>query len=230
MPTANRFKAWSYSRYVDYVKCPAFARYKHLDKRPTPKNAAMERGAHLAAAGEAYLKRATDKLDPELRPVKRTFDNLRKLRNLAVEQQLGFTETWAPCAWNDWDRCWLRVKMDVSFVDLEDNVLEVIDNKTGRNDDRFKDDYEAQLEIYQAAGAAQYPHVVGIRAQLLYTDSAEFYPVQPLLTTRREAEALQAVWSKRVRGMLNDTRFAPRPGDHCRWCPFSKAKGGPCRY
>lgn len=226
----DHFDSWSYSRFTDYDQCPLRAKLKHLDKLPEPKNKYMERGAEIATAGEDYLKKKTNKLHPELKPVKEKFDRLRKIKNLVVEQQWGFDTKWNPVPWNDWNNCWLRVKMDVNFIRQEDNILLVIDNKTGKYSDFKREVYDQQLEIYTAAGIAQYPHVAGIDASLLYTDHNIEYPVEPKIILPAEAKALQVVWNKRVKKMFADRKFAPRPGDHCRYCHFRKSNGGPCKF
>jgi hypothetical protein len=43
-------------------------------------------------------------------------------------------------------------------------------------------------------------------------------------------EQIQRDWTRRAVPMFKDRRFAPTPNDKCGWCPFSKAKGGPCKF
>lgn len=51
------------------------------------------------------------------------------------------------------------------------------------------------------------------------------------LVVRATAESkLQSLWQGRVEQMKNDNICAPKPGDQCRWCDYSKAKGGPCVF
>jgi hypothetical protein len=37
-------------------------------------------------------------------------------------------------------------------------------------------------------------------------------------------------WEDKTRPMLNDTIFAPKPGNACRWCHWKKSNGGPCKF
>lgn len=241
------FTAWSFSRYSDYARCPAFAKYKHLDKVKTPEmvkkeqdeasgaipESPMTRGARVAAATDKYLSKRTAKLPIELMPLAQTYRDLRKLGNLSVEQGWGFTRDWRPCSPTDWNNCWLRVKIDVAYIEEAKGVgdiLHIKDNKTGQFRENKNVEYEEQLNLYGTAGLAYMPTVVKVTTQLLYSDLGAVYPVKPKEFTVKQLPGMQAKWEKRVRPMFNDTRFAPKPGYYCRYCEFSKAKGGPCRF
>lgn len=226
--TEARFKSWSYTRWSDWNRCPAYAKYKHIDKRPEPKNEAMQRGADIAKAGEDYLTKRTPKLHPELAPVKQEFARLRKIKGLIVESQWGLTAEWEPVDYFDWDRCKLRSKIDVGYI--ANNILEFTDNKTGKFREEQAEGYELQLDLYVAAGIAIYPQLDGIRPRLLYTDLNMQYPQQPKIVTAVEARKKQKEWDKRFKPMIMERRWAPRPGNYCRWCPYRKAVGGPCKY
>lgn len=52
----RQFTSWSNSRYNDYAKCPARAKYKHLDKLPEPKSGYMDRGIEIAKMEEDFFK------------------------------------------------------------------------------------------------------------------------------------------------------------------------------
>jgi hypothetical protein len=235
--TVAKYKSWSWTRWSDWDRCPAFAKYKHIDKLPEPKSSAMLRGAAVAEAGEKFLKKEVAKLAPELKPVAKEFGRLRNIRGLIVESQWGFTAEWEPVGYYDWDKCKLRSKIDVGYI--ENNVLEFTDNKTGKYNERDKDKYELQLDLYCAAGIAQYPTLKGVRPRLLYTDLGMQYPAQPVLVTAVQARRKQKEWNKRFAPMLAERRWAPRPGFYCQWCPFSKnfvdkvsgkKMPGPCKY
>lgn len=249
-PAVKVFTAWSFSRWNDWYQCPARARYKHLDKIITEemaKKAAdmragvieegpMERGAGIAKKAENYLTKKTSKLPIELMSLASTYRDIRKIEGLGVELGVGFTREWKPCSPTDWDRCWLRVKMDISWVETTkigkayNDVLHIRDNKTGRLRDDKAEEYMLQLDLYGTAGLALMPTVSSATAQLLYSDIGQIYPETPTVFPREKLESMQREWERRVRPMFADRRFAPRPGYYCRWCDFSKAKGGPCKY
>lgn len=226
--------SWSFTRYNDWRTCPLFAKLKHIDKLPTPKHPAMERGAMIAKASEDYLKKKTNKLIPELQSFREEYKFYRKQRNLIVEDNWGFDVKWNPVPWNDWERCTLRVKIDVGYVDVADNELHIRDGKSGKFRENKNEEYMLQLELYTAAGVAMYPHVKHIIPRLNYTDLGITYPdgerVPDIVYTNDQAKALQKTWDKRVKPYFAEKRFAPRPGAGCQWCPFAKKAGGPCKY
>src|SRR5574337_218458 len=113
------------------MTCPARAKYRHVEKVKTPMMAAreiglangtvepgpMERGADIAKKAERFLKGMVKQLPIELMPVAETYKALRKRGNLSVEDSWGFTRRWLSCSPTDWNNCWLRIKIDVCYVE-----------------------------------------------------------------------------------------------------------------
>lgn len=224
MPSS--FNAWSFSRWQDYERCPAFAKYKHLDRLPTEGGPAAARGTAIHQGAEAFVRKPAAKLLPELKLFKAKLLQLRKLRKaVQVEAMWGFDRNWQPCRWDDWGNCWLRVKMDASYL-RPPTVLNMVDWKSGRPKPLL--DHE-QLKLYGVAGLRTYPHAVEARGVLHYTDHGPRADAQ-LVVKRSEERHLIKFWEGRVKPMFNDRRFAPRPGPYCSWCDFAKSKGGPCKY
>lgn len=227
-------KSWSFTRYDDYSKCPLFFKLKNLDKLPEPKSPAMLRGADIAKASEDYLLKRTSKLDLNLKTFAEEYKFYRTQPNIIVEASWGFTRDWNACSPTDWNNCWGRAKIDIGYVDLQDNELHIRDGKTGKFREHDAAKYMMQLELYSAVGIIMYPTVRKVIPRLNYTDLGITYPdgvkVPDVEYTAKEAVALQKVWNKRVVPMFNDRQFAPRPGKHCGYCPYSKEKGGPCKF
>lgn len=216
----KKITSWSYSRYSQYTKCPASAKYKFIDKLPDPGNEAMERGNQIHKLAEEYTKGALKKLPPELRLFKDQFEELKKSKPI-VEEMWCFKADWSETRWDDWNNVWARIKTDA--VCLDEDTLYVLDNKTGKK----RDGYDEQLSLYALGGMLKFPNVKEVNTQLWFLDSGE---VVEKVYSSTEFKSLKSGWEKKVKPMLNDTRFAPKPGNHCRWCPFSKTKGGPCKF
>lgn len=228
---ATRFTSWSFSRYADYRKCPLRAKLKHLDKIPEPQNPAAARGQDIGERLDKYLKRQTPTLPVECKPLKAEYAFLRKQKNNFVEEMWGFNQDWEVVPWNDWNNCWLRVKVDVGYQDLKENILHVIDNKTGKYKPEEQSAYTEQLELYTVAGIVMFPTANEVHTRLYYSDHGIQHPIEgPMIYSAKDAVKLRKTWTKRVQPMFNDTRFAPLPGRHCSWCPYSKNKGGQCKY
>jgi hypothetical protein len=121
---------------------------------------------------------------------------------------------------------WFRAKADVRLL-YDDDELLIIDWKTGKK--YFAN--EEQVGLMALAGFRRfYPAVTQVDARLYYTDVDPKDNEVQIVYKAKELEALQRDWSKRVVPLFKDRRFAPTPNDRCGWCPYSRAKGGPCQF
>jgi hypothetical protein len=253
MPTAKvkRIEAWSFSRYSTYEECPRKAKYKFLDRLKEPGSKAMDRGGDIHLMAEHAVKntapKANDfksltpalaqnavrtlrskKLPMELKNFEEEFNEARKSKAVA-ELELAFTVNWDPCDWRDWDHAWVRIKIDLlKPPTTKEPVVEIIDHKTGRP----RSAYTEQLELYAIGGLLHYPQAEIARARLWFLDEGKIIPEDPKkgVYKRSELPKLQKLWVQRTKPMLNDTVFAPTPGQHCRYCHFRNSNGGPCEF
>jgi len=225
MPAAKKITAWSFSRWAQYEECPFKAKLKFIDKLQEPQGEALARGSDIHNKAERYVLGTIKTLPTELKALRPQFKEVRKNGNAEVELSLAFTQQWQKCDWFDMSRAWVRVKIDL-IVPEADYVL-VVDHKTGR----YKAlKYEPQLELYAIAGMEHYPTAPRARTQLWFTDQGIVHEENEAGYTRAKLPALKKAWEKRIIPMMSDTKFSPRPGNYCRWCHFSKAKGGPCVF
>lgn len=216
----QKITSWSYSRYSCYMECPAKAKYKFIEKLPEPSSPAMARGSEIHQLAEDYTSGKIKRMPKELALFKEEFTELKKCKPM-LEETWAFTSDWEETTWNDWNGCALRIKTDASLVDGTD--LYVIDHKTGKK----RDGYGEQLDLYALGGMLKFPHVKTVHTQLWYLDSGEQVVEE---YSSKDMKKLQKGWDKKVHPMLNDTLFSPKPNHTCRWCAFSKSKGGPCKF
>lgn len=241
--STKMFKSWSYSRYMSWRQCSLRAKLEHLVKLPTPKNDAMKRGADLHDGISAYLLGKTKVppigRDDHLDSVRALLDELRERKKrmpetLLVEEDWGFKRDWSETAWDDWDGCWLRMKVDAGWLETPAELV-IVDWKSGKFRDTEVPAYAEQLELYAAGALSRMPLVEVVRPKLVYVDlgftyDGRFNGGKLLEFRRKDLPKLQRAWEKRVGPMLLDTKFPPKPSNLCRWCPFTKAAGGPCQY
>lgn len=218
--TAQKVKSWSYSRYALYNECPAKFYYKNIQKLPEPPAPAMERGNKIHKMAEDYTLGKMKTLPPELKLFKDDFKMLKGCKPM-VEQTWAFKQDWSETTWNDWNGCWLRIKTDAAALD--ETELDIIDHKTGK----MRDGYEEQMSLYPVGGFLKFPHVEKIYAHLWFLDSGDRLTFE---YKQSDLKPLIKDWERKVKPMMNDTRFAPKPSYKCQYCPFSKAKGGPCKF
>ena len=203
----GKITSWSYSRYATYEECPAKAKYKFIEKLKEPSAPAMERGNDIHKLAEKFTKGELKKLPPELKLFTEQFKELKK-SSPVVEESWSFRRDWSQTTWDDWTGCWLRVKVDAACA--ETNTGYIIDHKTGKQ----RDGYDTQLSLYALSGFLINPTWEEINTQLWFLDSGS---IVEKMYKKEEAASLKKEWEKRVTPMLNDTRFAPKPGNGCRF-------------
>lgn len=216
---APKFTAWSYSRLAAWEECPLKAKLKLIDKLEEPDSPALQRGKEAHTLAEMYATGKLDDLPEALVEFADEFDELRRKEPL-VEQQWAFNSQWQPTGWFDRD-AWLRVICDAVVIDGPEAI--VIDHKTGK----AKDQYQEQVELFALAVFSKYPDVQTVMTQLWYLDHGVLVEDE---FGRDEYEKLVDKWTARTGPFFADDQFAPRPGQYCRWCHFSRAKTGKCEY
>lgn len=223
--TARRMLAWSYSRFNDYRQCPYKACCKHVLKMKEPGSPALDRGSAIHKLAEQFAKaKKTAKCPEELYCFEEEFRELQKI-NVVVEEQWAFTSTWDETGWFDAD-AWCRVVVDCAFVSKKRNYLVIIDHKTGK----LNEAHLGQLSLYALAGMLKYPTVDGVDVRLWYLDHGIEMPEEETVYTRVDIPRLKKEWEKNVKAMMADTVFKAKPNSNCKYCHFSKAKGGPCKF
>lgn len=237
-PLAKTITSWSISRFGVYDICPAKAYYKFILKLPEPGSPAMERGSAIHKEAEDYLKGVgAAKLPKSLASLGSEFRALRAARRknpalVPVEETWAFRKDWTITTYNDWNGCWLRVKLDVA--ERKGTEVVVSDVKTGRFRTDNVRDYERQLRLYAPAALIMFGGIPDVRvtARLLYVDEGVIYPEPKDAVSYVAADlpALKKEWEAAVKPMLSDTTFAPKANKYCKWCAYRKEVDGPCKY
>ena len=224
--------AWSFSRYRDHRTCPAFASYKYRHGISEPGSDAMQRGTMIHTLAENYVKGKIKVLPKELKNFEEEFGVLKTGKALA-EGEWAFDRNWNPTSWFGKD-AWVRIKIDCTFLG-KDNILDVIDYKTGKNSPYKKPEYEEQLDLYGIGGLENFPSAASVRPLLYFIDAGEIEPVPPKLFTKKDAPKMKKAWDKKVIPLFKETKWRPKPGKQCSWCYFRKnnpaypgGNGGPC--
>lgn len=226
MSTApQKITAWSFSRWNKYETCPRAAKYTMIDKLKEPGSAAMDRGSLIHGMAEHYLLNG-GRLPKELTKLRGYYKELKAAKP-KIELELCFDKNWNMTDWFGRD-AWCRVKVDAMVTPIaEATHVRVIDHKTGKLKEYAE--YENQLELYGMAGLLTVPIATESLAELAFIDHGKIVPCLDSVKAV-DLPKLKKKWEAKVKPMLNDTVFAPRPSNACRWCHFRKANGGPCDY
>lgn len=155
---------------------------------------------------------------------------------LLTKHQISLNDKWEPLP-KFTKGPWFWGELDVLLKNLKKKLAKVVDWKTGGLDKktgavRAHPKYEEQLEIYGVAVLCTEPQIDKVEAQLVFVDATP--PNNPIVTAptlfRKSLEKLKKKLEGRIKPMMSDTVFAPRPGYYCGWCSYQKSKGGPCPY
>jgi hypothetical protein len=219
--TLVRFKdPWGFTKLDVFRTCKAKFKYQFLDKLPQGSSPAMERGAAIHEDIEAYLNGWSPVLCKEAESWKEPLDALRKHQHKG-EQALGIDKDWVLLP--DWfdKRTWLRVKMDAHYRDGP--MMSVIDFKSGK----FREPSTDQVELYAVAGLSIHPDIETVKAEFWFIDTGDVYSRD---YTRAELYGLRKKYERESAPMYSEEAWAPFPSRECRWCPYSRTKGGPCKF
>lgn len=216
--------SWSYSRYSAWRECPARYYYSSILKLPEVKNKYAQRGIDIHELAEKYLDGRIQKMPAELKKLGDNFEHLKKIKAVP-EQAWALTPQWTRA---DWKTGWLRMKIDahyLGFNEKEEPRLLIIDFKTGQP----RPTYEDQAHLYSTAALQLYPRVKAVSTEFWYLDHGVILPKRPMTYGITRAGGMRNEWEKRIAPMVKEKEFKPRKGSHCKWCSYSKAKGGPCK-
>ena len=211
---------WGYSKLETYESCPQKFKYQFIDKIPQPGSAAMERGSKMHENIESYLNGWVSELIEECKSFQEAIDAMRA-EKFKAEQAIGLDKDWAILP--DWfdKQTWLRAKADAMYI--KDGELVVVDFKSSK----YRVPSTEQVELYAVVGGAMFPEVPLVRAEYWYLDTGEVYSKT---YSQPELKELRKKFEKRVIPMYTDETWKPSPSTGCRWCSYSKTKGGECKF
>jgi hypothetical protein len=216
-----RITQLSFSRIKGWEKCPRQAKHKHIDKLPDGGNYATSRGADLHTLAEDYLNDPDKPCPPALQKIGSALLGLtQECDSFETEMRAAFDKYWKVVDFFD-PTVFMRAVYD--YFGVRDNYGLIVDHKSGKEYPEHQD----QQELYALTGFHYNPDLEVIDTRMLYID----HGFQQGMNFTREAdlERLTEIWAKRWDRVLADDVFAESPGSHCRWCSYSKSKGGPCQ-
>lgn len=228
-----KITAWSPSRLFKYEECPRKAKFAYVDKipEPGPKAEHLVKGERMHADLEHYVKGFKPDLPEDLAKMRIIAAELRagyQRGEVRAEVELAVRRDWSVTSWFAKD-AWGRFKLDIVQV-MEKSKGRVLDWKSGKY--KPDGDYADQLNAYSTAALAATPSLESMTSALIFAEHTDIPVERPEGSIHRdELDKWKEYWTKRVAKMENDTVFAPRPSPMgCKYCPYSRNKGGPCEF
>lgn len=217
---------WSLSALTLFERCKFAYKCRYLLHLPDnrPKGGPAQRGIDTHKEIEMFLLH-NHPLSLELgRKWGYAFTEIKNYP-IEIEHKIGLSRNWEVVPWND---AWLRMVLDLKAH--KPPSYTVYDWKTGKE---YPEHYE-QKELYSLGVMCEDPLVKSVKAVHVYLDLGR--------QTQREyhrdsLNARRAQWDSRAQKMeeyvkqgANHPGWIPEPNFLCRYCQYSKAAGGPCKF
>ena len=240
MSTEAPFFKWSFSQWETYNACPARWKYQSVLKLPRkPPGPAAARGLQIHGTIEDYISQRTEVCHKDVSskyfPV---FDQFRNHPNgdRHCEYKFSLTEDWQVAGPLNAGKAWCVMVLDAVRVGDDHKgphskrttplVAHVGEWKSGRP----KDTHGDQRKLYALGSMIRWHDVDEVVVTTYYVEDTEKPQRLKVANTDSARQKLKDLWKGRVDLMRSDKLCAPKPGQHCNWCDFSKKQGGPCVF
>ena len=231
---------WSFSQWETYHQCPAKWKFRYRMRLPgLPAGPAAARGTECHKRVDNYVMGLDDRVEvlmqgrdthhdgyvpatisPKYLPVINAFKH-HENGDVGAEKKLGLDVDWKPHP--PTSPCASVIGVLDAYRFTNDGILHIGEWKTGKP----KDTHSEQRSLYALFGLTHWlPKEVYVTTYYL-ENTAD--PVRLKATPEAEGRLIDK-WQGRVDTMRGDSMCAPRPGFYCKWCDYSKAKGGPCEF
>lgn len=216
---------WSLSKLGTHAKCAFKYKLKYILKLEEQRNQFSSRGVDQHKIIEEFIRGNIQQLPQELSFYHQFLTGLKE-REIYPEHGIFLNDRWEPVDKDSpelWYTGFLDLKVLVRGPDGEPVEAIIYDWKTGK----IYDDHQDQRELYSVGVYAEHPTLQRVRAIHVYIDlnksREQIYGPSEMLQLRRK-------WEDKVRFVEQDESFIANPSFMCRYCSFSRHKGGPCQF
>jgi flagellar biosynthesis regulator FlaF len=229
----SKVDSWSYS-WVEKAKCwlkVYWLKYapKEIKVKVDFSGPAAEEGTRLHKNIEDVL-RGVGSLDPDLHKIKSivAMHKDEAKGQSYPEYEINVDKNWMPVAGDDWNNCWLRVRIDALKINASGTKVLVDDWKTGKN--QKVDELQLQLyavalfklrEMYERFDVEQYDvfkNIEVVNARFVWTRTGD----KDLRTFKYEdRDALWQPFKEFLAAREKNKKYnswPASPGFACQWC------------
>ena len=225
-PTRTSSNAISYSRMTTHGKCGLKYKWSYVDKVPVDRGEpgpALLRGTKLHDSAEHYVLGKIPQVDPELEFYAQWLHGLKENYDCKPEFQWGLTRDFEPCDFDSPD-AYIRGIFDLAVMSCteENGEGDIFEYKTGK----IYDDHKLQREFYAIPAMLHFDWPT-VKVSTVYFDQKKTHEET---WTRDDIPAIKAKLDSKIHLMGLAGSWIPNPSWMCRFCDFSKDKGGPCNF
>lgn len=236
---APKIPRYSFSQWENYDGCPQRWKFKSIMKLPSsPPGPAAARGLDMHDRCDKFITNQIGENQlmygsPSMRfgdkkpaviaekyvPILQEFrDHPNGAKH--AEYKIGFDEEWYLCGGLSSKA---KVIMVLDAVRAIEGVCHIGEWKSGKP----KPTHGDQRKLYAMAGIKAWMAETTIVTTYYLEDTA---PPERLVVRDTAWPKLVMLWDDRFDRMARDKICAPKPGNHCNWCDYARAKGGPCTF
>jgi len=213
------YRPYSYSRVATYMRCPQRFKFKYVDKLPEIAKDAGRLGSAVHEAIRSYITSGEGEIPLTVVPPEaydfalEMFENAKSIlpelgEVVATEMRFAVTKEGLPTDFDSQDAFYRGI---IDLVTFKDGKLFVWDWKTGVADPEV-----LQLLLYMHYLPFFFDGEVG-GGGFVFLRSANIKHVE---YDAGITEKAVSDFMKVIEQIEKDTKFAPRPGDHCAFCSY----------
>lgn len=216
-----KYAPYSFSKLSLHEQCNRKFKYRYIDKVKPQKQdmTALLKGGAVHSLLENYPNPSTHKLAPKYKHI---FDdflqtklgqdylNIPSIREFAF----GLTKDFEPTEYKSKDAIFRGY---VDYICTKDNVLHLIDWKTGRLKEQKWQSYD-QLMMYAIYFFQRYPNIDQIKISYVYVEHAE--AENDLLLERKYLRTYKDSLAGMIISTEQDIEFKKCPSKLCDYCEF----------
>jgi hypothetical protein len=222
----------SYSRMDRYEDCPRWYHYENIEKLGRIGGEAADLGNALHKFQEILFSdgiEEANKLATAMVPLSASEEwaNAKKIIEKIVLKKDHLYSAETPYRWEFEVKkkdgtsviVQFEAKIDQFFVFYDDGIGEIIDGKSGRkvteNIENNPQGLAYGVSVIEALPDLDLHKIIFTQAQWRYGRLVSTsFTIDELHNYKMQIEA-------KAEQMVNDTEFAPKPGNQCMWCPFA---------
>lgn len=215
--------AHTWSKLSDF-DCALKFKLRHIEKRKEPESKAFVKGGRVHEGLDKYMKKRASVLPDEAWTLRKELTALSKDKTLRGEEAWGFDRDWQPLPVTGYfsDKDYIRAKVDA--LTSKKDRLKVIDFKTGQ----VRSASPLQVRFYGMLALIREPKMQAAELELWFVEQGKVIPFEPV--QRKDLLPIKTDFQRRFNQIEAERDWKPSPGDACTFCPFTKHRGGPCRF
>ncbi len=220
--------AKSFSKWATYDRCPRQYKYRYTDKVAvirTEKGEAAQRGTRVHNSVEELFKGTRPNVDEEIQDAYGEWlCSIRDGYECIPELKFALNQEFEVCGYYA-DDCLVRGFIDLVVKPEIDGKLSIAayEWKTGKE----WPEHLMQKMLYGMVLLVLFPQVDEVSVTGVYFDQGHN---RKIVYKRAMLGTYKWQWLRKFETMDADKTCAPNPNFLCKWCDYSKAKGGPCSF